>query len=407
MKKLFSLIILISAGAFAQRSASAAIPPVSKAGLYRMAIPPQLRAYSKLGLQDFRIYNAKGKEIPYFIGKEKSAVSGAAAIGMKLVSRKSEKKKSSIILQNPKSSLDNIWLDIANSNIRKTYNISGSDDQQKWFGIINQAVFGTPEAYAKTSVRYAATFPAVNYKYLQVTFNDSLDLPVNVLHAGYHESAANTPQDFLSLIPDKVTTTSLPDEKATLLRVHYNTPFHLDEIELKVTSPAYYHREAQIYTEEKDTFRGKPHVYSDVKSTVELISGKTNRFSIGTENNTDIFIRISDRDNPALMIASVTGYQKPLGIVALLEPGEKYTIKTGVAKDFPDYDLSAFRDTLQASLPEISIVSVQLNQPVGKSTTERPFWQSQWFMWCCIGIGAAMIAYFTAALLKDMRNGSS
>ncbi len=406
MKKLFSLILLCSAATFAQKSATATLSPVPKAGLYRMAVPPQLRAYSKAGLRDFRIYDAKGKEIPYFIEKEKSAVTGLKAVDMKVVSRTSDKKKSSFILENPKPSLDNLWMDIANSDIRKTYNISGSDDQKKWFGIINKAVFGTPEAYAKTSVRYATGFPAVNYRYVQVTFNDSLDLPVKMLQAGYYQTAADMPQEFLSLIPDKITTASLPKEKATLIRVHYNTPYQLDEIALNVKAPAYYHREAQIYTEGKDTVNGKPRVYTDFSTTVELISGKPNRFSLGTQNSTDIFIRISDRDNPALQIASVTGYQKPLGIVALLEPGEKYTIRTGVAKDFPDYDLSAFRDTLQARLPEVAITSVKPNEGVSKSSAARPFWQSEWFMWSCIGIGAAMIAYFTAALLKDMRNAS-
>jgi hypothetical protein len=37
-------------------------------------------------------------------------------------------------------------------------------------------------------------------------------------------------------------------------------------------------------------------------------------------------------------------------------------------------------------------------------TAEKPFWQTQIFMWICIIAGGAMVGYFAFGLLKDMKN---
>ena len=59
--------------------------------------------------------------------------------------------------------LNELTLKIANTEVDKKYNISGSNDGNEWFGLVNnQTVTGLNEA-GKTSVDRSFSFPLNNF----------------------------------------------------------------------------------------------------------------------------------------------------------------------------------------------------------------------------------------------------
>ena len=70
---------------------------------------------------------------------------------------------------------------IANYSGSKTYNLSGSNNQKQWFGLVNKGYLYNLQNAENTSVEKVVSFPLCEYKYLKIDFNDSNSLPINVL----------------------------------------------------------------------------------------------------------------------------------------------------------------------------------------------------------------------------------
>lgn len=85
----------------------------------------------------------------------------------------------SVIISNENTAnLDNLTLKIANTEIDKKYNISGSNDQKEWFGLVdNQIISGLSES-GRTSVEKNFSFPLNNYKFLKFDFLDKILYPL-------------------------------------------------------------------------------------------------------------------------------------------------------------------------------------------------------------------------------------
>ena len=63
----FLILLFLTNLSFAQHKTTAKIEMVANDGLHKMVLPPALRSFSKEDLSDFRIFDAKGNEVPYFI----------------------------------------------------------------------------------------------------------------------------------------------------------------------------------------------------------------------------------------------------------------------------------------------------------------------------------------------------
>ncbi|MGK4569149.1 hypothetical protein [Flavobacterium sp. 3HN19-14] len=114
-------------------------------------------------------------------------------------------------------------------------------------------------------------------------------------------------------------------------------------------------------------------------------------------------MEIENGDDAQLQINGTEYLQIPIVIAADLKSNENYTIRTGNPNlSAPQYDLSYFRDSIPKNLPEVAISDIQTQSPEQQQASPKPFWQSQWFLWACIGIGGIVLLLFTRSLIKDM-----
>jgi hypothetical protein len=401
----FLFLLFLVNFSFAQYNTTAKIKAVTSTGLNKIVLPPAIRSASKEDLSDFRIFDSKGIEVPYFVVRNEKETLSNSFEEYSIVSKTVvPNKSSSIIIANPSTqSINQISLFIANSDVVKTYNISGSNDQKEWFGLSNAQKLYDLNSTDKTNVIKTISFPLSSYQFLKIDFDDKKTLPINILKAGNYNHQVKT-NSLQEIVPKSSSVTQLTSEKKTKIHIVFDAPQIIDQIAFDISKPAFYKRDATIYKNATRKVKRKIETYEENITYFELNSDTKNTFNVPQIFEKEIYISIDNQDNPALNIAEIKFYQIPVSIVASLNANENYTIKTGNNNlNEPQYDLSNFKNSISANLPEASISEIKQIASTDTTIQNKSFWQQSWFMWMCIIIGGIAILYFTASLVKDMK----
>ncbi|RZJ53297.1 MAG: hypothetical protein EOO44_08965 [Flavobacterium sp.] len=400
----FILLLLLTNFCFGQFQTAGKLKGVSQNGFHEIRLSTEIRSFSKQDLSDIRIFNSKENEIPYFI-QNSTNTSFDSFTEYPIISKIAvPKKNTSIIIEVP-STKNNKQLSIfiANSDAVKKYSVSGSDDQKEWFGISDSQTLYDLNSPAETSVVKTISYPLSTYKYLKIDFDDKKTLPVNILKVGNFTTNIQT-QSLDLIVPKKIETTEIHSKKETQIHVLFDRPQVINQVVFEISKPTYYNREVVIYRKATREVKRKSQIYDEEIASFELNSNVTNSFTIPEILEKEIFIKIENQDNLPLMVSSVKFNQKPISIIADLEAGESYTLKTGnKSLTQPDYDLSNFKNNIGAVLPQINIYDIKHKTEVKSIVQDKSFWQQSWFMWFCIIVGAVTILFFTASLVKDLK----
>ena len=404
----FLLILLAANGLLAQHKTTAKIETVKQSGLHKIILPSEIRSFSKEELGDFRIVDAKGNEIPYYIFQDNKDAASRNFSECKILSKTViPKSKTILIFENPKTSIDEIVLSITNSDVTKSYSISGSDNREEWFGLVNNSQLYGLENSQDTSVFKTIPLPLTSYRYLKIEWNDKKTLPINVLKIGFFTNLVNKSK-LEEIIPKSIRLLQIPAEKKTRIDISFNRPQIVNQIGFTITAPNWFQRKAQIFVHKKRQINQKSAPFQEPVFAFELSSNKKNTFSIPQLFEKECFIEIENRDNQPLTLAKIQLFQNQIAVIADLKANEKYTIQTGNPKlNSPEYDLENFKNSINNNLPEVKIYDIKYSAAKQNQTKVRSFWQQSWFMWLCISLGGLVIAFFTISLVKDMKNNSS
>lgn len=411
MKKIINYILLLSCttGAVAQEfTAKSMIPVTEQDKMYRILITPEIRSYSDRNLSDLRVYNSQKKEIPYFINDDHRllTVQKGKFKEYPIIAKGSiaDTSSYSIVENTSDASIKQIGLFIANSDVTKTYNISGSNDLKEWYGLVNQQKLYDLYSHktTSTSVYKEVSIPLSSYRYLKIEFDDKKTLPIQVLKIGtYFDYTVSVRFDEVKA--NDYTVKELSKEKKTQLHFKFERPQTIDQIAFTITAPALYNRTARILLNKTRKVKKRTEVYQEVYSTFELNSNNLNHIDFPRLFEKEFTIEIENKDNAPLSIASAKLMQIPAYIITELKAGEQYTIQTGNPKlTAPSYDLGYFKNSIPKDLSILKPTKVIESKTVSK-TMPSPFWQQPWFLWICIGIGAITTVYFSVSLLKDMK----
>jgi hypothetical protein len=411
MKPKFLLIFLLSLTALGQK-VTATLQPVVRPGLYRIALPRDITAYAVPGFGDLRLYDASGREIPYAIFTGEKSVSDTMIAKLPIVSSVAAKGKRStyVIDLGNRKAVDALMLSVANTDAQKQYDLTGSNDGKKWFGILNRAMLGGLHDPEKTTAVAEIHFPLSDYRYLKLAFNDSLSLPIDLKWAARKTGAHAKPAAFETFPPANWKISTDIASKRTIITANFVRPEIIDGISLNITGPDFYRRQARITVQ-----RTESHGRHRRRRTVvepycffELRSGSPGAFRIPRFSGRSIRIEIDNRDNQPLEVKGIRFGQEIAYAAADLKPGETYRLTVGEkGKAAPDYDI-AMREINPESVPSASVKSVAVSQNTGrKPAAGAHFWQQNWFVWACIICGGGVLAFFAFSLVKDVRDGES
>ncbi len=410
IKSIKFFILFLGSITFAQNSlVSGAIDVVQEDGLYSIQIPHSVRSFASPDLSDFRIWDAKGHQVPYFVKSVKdyirTNISEFTEFTIVNNSRLAD-TSSTYIFKNPYETIENAVLLVANYQGSKTYRLEGSNDQKEWYGIVNNGQLTQLNDPKETSVYKLIQFPICRYPYLKIVFDDRHSLPVNLLKIGQgaDQTMATIPK-VMEEIPVKSIAYSEKDKKS-IIKINFERPEVIHQIRISIKAPELYSRTATLYTIKNREVKRGIESYKDLIASFTIRSDRNLIFDIPQTVEHEVYLEIDNKDNPKLEIQALQFLQEPVYLVAALKAKESYKLTAGdQSLGFPDYDISDV--TTESQLPIVQIGAVVYQQSEKIDSKEMSFWQQSWFMWCCIGVAALTISYFAFNLLKDLnKNGN-
>ncbi len=409
MKKINNIIafLLIANIGMAQNSTFAKITKVTENGLHKIILPTAVRSISREDLSDFRIFDSKGNEVPYFYKNTNQALSTTEYVEYKIISETIiPKKQTTIIFENPEKNISSLMLSIANYEGEKTYNLSGSNDQKQWYGLANNNVLYDLNDPEELNIVKIISFPKNNYKFLKIELNDKKSLPISIKRIG-NDNSRTTFAKLLQVDYANIKTEDFKVEKKTKIHVLFDSSQFLNQINFKINAPKLYKRTARIYKLETRKVKHKFETIEQEITNFELSSDSNNEFNLSNIYEKDFYVEIENQDNQPLSISEIKFFQIPVTIFADLNPKENYIIKTGNPDAIaPVYDLENFENSISEKLPIAEIIEIVLPKLSANIVHEIQFWEQPWFMWICICVGGIAVLYFSISLLKDLNKNN-
>ncbi len=409
MKANLLFIVLVFCGfmLFSQENfgVTSSIHPVSKTGYYKLLLSPEFRAYSQVNFRDVRLFNKQGIAQAYVLKKQEWSAKSSKFTAYQILQKNNVKNKYTelILLNDSPKAVSNISLQIANADVNKTYAISGSNDRSQWFAISDKTVASSLYDNEQTSVYKTFNFPPVQYRYFKIILNDSLSLPINILKAGYFQE-----------LPPQLSTQALPckqeiiqNKQSTLIKVDFERSNEINQIKFDFENQGYFYRAVTIYSQNKVKRKKRTVMEKQELASFYIGSELNNSFSLSGIHQNEIYIEISNGDNPPLSIKKIHLEQFPVYLLAYLDSSEQYTLKTqSPSATKPQYDLNNWNPENWIQLPDAQYSELVVKNKK-ESSPKNGILQSKWIIWLSVGIGALVLFYVTYSLLKDIQKNAS
>ncbi len=406
----YSLLItfFVSLTTFAQNY-TGSINSIDENGLHKIMLPLKVRAVSNENYNFLRIKDSLKNDIPYVLiynNDKKFSTFEQLKIASKQVIKDSV---TSIIIENKSAEkLATITLKIANTKIRKSYNLYGSDNGSDWFGLTSNRILShksTPKKTASGKIFLEQTihFPLNTYPFLRINFDDKNSLPINILEAGIYKSKIFT-QNAIEINQYKQEAISTEKKKkVTQLKFTAENSHKINSISFKIDTD-FFLRNAKILVKRERKIKKRVETYTENIASFQLNSKNKNSFTFNNLNEKEFIIAIENKDNPALAIENIQLFQKPIYLIANLKKANNYKIILDSTLTKPSYDLGNFISSTTKNITETSITSFSKNKSKTVSPKNIPFWQTTIFMWICIVLSGGFIIYFAFSLIKDIGN---
>lgn len=403
MKTNLSILISIFAMhvGFSQ-SHKGSIEPINESGLHKLLLSPEIRSASKENTGYFRILDANNKEVPYVVLNSEDrqfSVFSPFTIYSKEVIKDSI--TAIVITNSSKQLLDKFTLKIANTAVNKQYDISGSNDQAQWFGLVSNATLSQLNNRDSTFVEKTIDFPSNQYSYLRIDFKDKKSLPINVMAVGLYNSKLQWQEPTaLSFYNYKISEDS--KRKVTNITFTAANAYQIDAMAFSIKTPSYL-RNAQLIVTNTQTLKKQSITYDDVYLNFQLNSTQNTTIDFTDFSKKQFIIEIENQDNQPLEITGIKLLQKPLFVVANLKSEQNYYVVVDSTYTKPSYDLINFIPNKTSNFPEATITQFTKVNKATKTAIKKAIWETNAFMWGCIVIGIAVVGYFSMGLLKDMK----
>lgn len=398
--KILIFVLLISGFGFSQ-SHKATLSNIQKDGFHKIIISPEVISASKDNLNYFRILDKTKKEVPYTIFDE-SNNSSSFFHKLDVISKSTSKDSitSIIISVNSLKNTTELSLLISNTTINKTYSISGSNNQQDWFGLISNQILSDLNNEKGTSVRKTISFPQNNYKFIRIDLNDKKSLPINVLEIGYYDGALIVLEK-IQLSDFNYVVSEDKKHKKTIITFLSDNFQRVDGISFDIKNKLF-SRRASLFVNSTRKVKKRTENFKQVICDFNLISNSRNGINFNSFFEKEFFIEIDNQDNQPLEISKIKLFQNAISVVADLKANEKYEVIIDSTLSQPNYDLVNFTQNFSSELPKATVLNLKKINSESKGTSEKVFWQKPIFLWFAILLSLVLLGYFVFSMLKDV-----
>lgn len=379
------------------------LPEIQSKGFHKIIIAPAISAKSAANLSDLRLYDEHKKEIPYILRKDFIRMQHRTFTEHKVISEQSvQKSATEIVIKNQAGKpINNLSVFLNNAEVCKEIIISGSYDQNKWYAV--KQYYNLSGAAAESNVIELNTiyFPLSDYTYFKIRINDKYSLPVKVIKVGYYSDSLSY-GDELILPNPQINRTEQTLEHITRLHLNFDAAYHIDKLNLKISSPTLYRRNVRVFALRNS---GQKNEKILLQQTT-LTPASSNQIILENVFEKQLCLEIDNDNNPLLVIDSIICSQRSQYIIAFIEKPGIYGLKfANKALSLPVYDLSYFNQLIPADMPVIETEKLKMiyhpTQPVNR-TVQPFFYNKKFFLWTVIVVVALLLLLVSSKMLNEM-----
>jgi len=385
---------------------SASVPVVDTGGYHAIVLDPELVGRSKDRLQDVRLKDESGKNVPFVMQQDEAISSETVFVPFNIIRKEIIPDLYTVLEIEPtqRAELDQIHLEVANADVSKPVEITGSDDRKQWYAVRSTTVGVHQKDAGATSALSVFNLPRTAHAYYRITIGDSLSAPLKILDVG-HQGRTRKIGQYSEASGYEIVTEQV--DGATRLWIYSAYPITFDKLKLDIGNENPYHRNFTVSDHKtlqlsrRQRRQGLTPIRQDVILSGSLNSEHLNAFPLPGIRADTVLIEIQNGDDTPLHVADIHIEQLQRRLVAELTPNENYTLHTG-NKDIqaPRFDIGRFIS------PNTVMSSVVHHDPLADHRQEKTGGLhaiSKYWMWLVIGGLVVFMLIMVARLMKDQK----
>ena len=370
MKRLFSFsprLLCVVALLFGAPAAAANLPSdwqrvqsfeVSTAGLVKISVPVETLDAARPALEDLRLYDEAGNEVPYLIERFAQVAKAAQAVKAFQVSLSASTTVITIEtgLAQP---LDGVTLESPAKDFIKAVQVESSEDGDHWQPLAKgQPIFRQPDGASHLQI----PLPPTSSKWLRLTVDDGRSPPVPFTGALVHPAMGEpAPGELISA------TITERDESPGETRLELSlgaANLSVASIQLETTEPLFMRQVSVAFPEVlEDSIREETIGHGTVYRVAVEGQPPSENLSVPLDSlvsSRELFLLIKNGNSPPLPISAVRVERRPVYLAFLARQPGSYHLLTGNAHcDAPRYDLAA----LGMNLKDVAVSPVKISPP--------------------------------------------
>ena len=315
-------------------------------GLVRAELPPDTLNAARSGLEDLRVLDATGNEVPFLIERPEPRPGSTLSPKAFRASVDSENQTTTLIIETGATQpLVGVSLETPAATFLKPVRVEGSNDGETWREITTgQPIFRQPSGAENRRV----TFDNAVWQFLRLTLDDRRSQPVPLTGARLHTPGVPAPSKSVAI------TIQSRDESPGITRLALDLgAANLPLASLRIETPEL------LFT--RDVTFAVPEVSGE--GICERTLGHAVIYRIGVDGKSEarleipvekqirsreLILLIRNEDSPPLAITGVSGEQRLTRLVFFARKPGHYLVLTGNGQcPAPRYDLAALGPQLQ------------------------------------------------------------
>jgi hypothetical protein len=408
-------LLLIFNSAYAQLDSygyQRKIKLTGKEDWYSIPLNSSIQSRSECLLSDFRIYRISDKdttEIPYLSEKlgDKTSVK---EIPFELVNNTSNEKCCSYVTLkfDGKKVINEIDLNVQESNFDKWVKVQGSMDNKEWFTIRERVrIVGFSngdESYRYTALRFSSS----EYSYFRLVLDDDGSDRITITGASASEVRTDVGSYEELKVKDKNTKQN-KENKTTEIILDLSYSCFIDHVVIKPSTQEEFYRNVNLYylagvtkTEKGDIEHWtlvNTGIFTSLDDHGETAAFPYTVLSCEDQKTSRLKLEIVNRDNQPVEVKDIQVFAESVRLVSKLPAQGDVVLAYGRPScPSPEYDIVHFTKKIPEYLVNVELGDEKITDK--NTVTKEPLIKDQLWLWVAMGAILLIIALFSVRMLK-------